>query len=140
VVGFSSAVIAALEGAISDVGRTRGGVEHVKETAAAAKARFNVDLAIVDGTTDAMKREVAASADVVLRAAAAGKRVLESAHLSAASHLLVVADVNAVPPSGVEGLGVSDDAKPLPVPPPSASGRSPSATSSTKPNPVGSAR
>jgi methylene-tetrahydromethanopterin dehydrogenase len=113
VVGFSSAVIAALEGAkVTLVGR--GGVEHVKETAAAGKARFNVDLAIVDGTTDAMKRDVAANADVVLCAAAAGKRVLDAGHLSAASQLLVVADVNAVPPSGVEGLGVSDDAKPLP--------------------------
>ena len=113
VVGFSSAIIAALEGAkVSLVGR--GGIAQVAEMAAAGKARFGVDLAIIEGTTDAMKREVVAHADVALCAAAAGKRVLDLAHLTDAQSLLVVADVNAVPPSGVEGLDLADDGKPLP--------------------------
>lgn len=112
VVGFSSAVIAALEGAkVTLVGR--GGVQAVRDMAELGKARFGVDLAVVEGTTDAMKRDVAANADIVLAAAAAGKRVLDLAHLADAPGLLLVADVNAVPPSGVEGLDLGDDGKPL---------------------------
>jgi methylene-tetrahydromethanopterin dehydrogenase len=33
--------------------------------------------------------------------------------MKAAKHLLVATDVNAVPPSGVEGVGVNDDASPI---------------------------
>jgi methylene-tetrahydromethanopterin dehydrogenase len=112
VVGFSSAVIAALEGAkVTLVGR--GGTEGVKKAAAQAKERFGVDLAVIDGTTDDEKRAVIGAADVVLAAAAAGKRIIEAKHLSAGKDLLVAADVNAVPPSGIEGLDVFDDDKPL---------------------------
>lgn len=112
VVGFSSAVIAALEGArVTLVGR--GGTEGVKKAAAQAKERFGVDLAVVEGTTDDEKRAVIGAADVVLAAAAAGKRIIEAQHLSAGKDLIVAADVNAVPPSGIEGLDVFDDDKPL---------------------------
>jgi methylene-tetrahydromethanopterin dehydrogenase len=41
---------------------------------------------------------------VALCAGRAGVQILSSAQLEAAKDLLIVADVNAVPPSGVEGL------------------------------------
>lgn len=52
-------------------------------------------------------------ADVVLAAAKAGSRVLDSRMLASAARLLVAADVNAVPPAGIEGIGAMDDGKPL---------------------------
>ena len=45
-------------------------------------------------------------AEAVLCAGRAGVRILSSAQLAQAQRLLIVADVNAVPPSGVEGLDV----------------------------------
>jgi methylene-tetrahydromethanopterin dehydrogenase len=54
-----------------------------------------------------------AGADVVLACAAAGVQVLGAQDLAAATRLKVAADVNAVSPAGIAGLGVMDDAKPL---------------------------
>jgi methylene-tetrahydromethanopterin dehydrogenase len=58
-------------------------------------------------------RAALAAAEVVLACAAAGVQVLSAADLSAATRLKVAADVNAVPPEGIAGLGATDDAKPL---------------------------
>ena len=52
-------------------------------------------------------------ADVVFNAAAAGVQVLNRANLENADRLRVACDVNAVPPEGIEGVGVTDDRKPL---------------------------
>jgi methylene-tetrahydromethanopterin dehydrogenase len=46
---------------------------------------------------------------VVLATAKAGVQVLSHAHLASASKLKVAADVNAVPPAGLEVVGVMDD-------------------------------
>ena len=54
-----------------------------------------------------------AQADVVLACATAGVQVLGVEDLAAAVQLKVAADINAVPPAGIAGLGVMDDAKPL---------------------------
>ena len=51
--------------------------------------------------------------EVVLATAAAGVQVLSAAERAAAPKLLVVADVNAVPPAGIEEVGVMDNGKPL---------------------------
>ena len=65
VVGYSAAVIAALEGAkVTLVGYD--GAERVRKLADAAKARFNVDIASADGSSDALKTAALAQADVVL--------------------------------------------------------------------------
>src|ERR1700751_1071736 len=103
VVGFSAGVIAALEGA--DV--TLVGYDGPARVSAAAKeieARFDVDVRAADGRDDAKKSAILAQAAGALCAGRAGVRILSAAQLEAAPHLLVVADVNAVPPSGVEGL------------------------------------
>ncbi|MFZ0073144.1 MAG: NAD(P)-dependent methylenetetrahydromethanopterin dehydrogenase, partial [Xanthobacteraceae bacterium] len=103
VVGFCAAVIAALEGsAVTLVGYD--GVKRVSDSARDIKARFGVDLAAADGSTDAKKAEILRSAQVALCAGRAGIRILSAEQLAAADQLLVVADVNAVPPAGVEGL------------------------------------
>jgi methylene-tetrahydromethanopterin dehydrogenase len=103
VVGFSSAVIAALEGAdVTLVGYD--GTKRVSEAAREIKARFQVDVHVADGSDDAKKAEILAAAEAALCSGRAGVRILSSAQLAQAKRLLIVADVNAVPPSGVEGL------------------------------------
>jgi methylene-tetrahydromethanopterin dehydrogenase len=49
------------------------------------------------------------SAEVVLACGGAGVRLVTAVHLATAERLLVAADVNAVAPSGVEGVGAMDD-------------------------------
>jgi methylene-tetrahydromethanopterin dehydrogenase len=105
VVGFSAAVIAALEAAeVTLVGHD--GVTRVRESARDIKARFGVEMRVADGGDDAKKTEILGAAQVALCAGRAGVQILSRSHLAAAKRLLVVADVNAVPPAGVEGLDV----------------------------------
>jgi methylene-tetrahydromethanopterin dehydrogenase len=103
VVGFSSAVIAALEGAdVTLVGYD--GIKRVSDAAREIKTRFQVDVRAADGSDDRKKADILAQAEAALCAGRAGVRILSSAQLAQAKRLLIVADVNAVPPSGVEGL------------------------------------
>jgi methylene-tetrahydromethanopterin dehydrogenase len=105
VVGFCTGVIAALEGcAVTLVGYD--GVKRVSDSAHEIKARFGVDVAAADGSTDAKKADLLRSAHVALCAGRAGVQILSAEQLAAAKQLLVVADVNAVPPSGIGGLDV----------------------------------
>ena len=103
VVGFSSAVIAALEGAdVTLVGYD--GVKRVSDAQREIKTRFQVDVRAADGSDDTKKTDILAQAEAALCAGRAGVRILSSTQLAQAKRLLIVADVNAVPPSGVEGL------------------------------------
>ena len=103
VVGFSSAVIAALEGAdVTLVGYD--GIKRVSDAAREIKTRFQVDVRAADGSDDTKKADILAQAEAALCAGRAGVRILSSTQLAQAKRLLIVADVNAVPPSGVEGL------------------------------------
>jgi len=103
VVGFSSAVIAALEGAeVTLVGYD--GVGRVGKAAAEIKARFQVNVAVADGADELKKAEILETAEAVFCAAKAGLRIISRTQLGEAKRLVVAADVNAVPPSGVEGL------------------------------------
>jgi methylene-tetrahydromethanopterin dehydrogenase len=105
VVGFSASVIAALEGAdVTLVGYD--GIKRVADAASEIKARFNVEVRAADGSDDAKKADILQGAEAVLAAGRAGARILTTEQVAAAKSLLVVADVNAVPPSGIEGLDV----------------------------------
>jgi methylene-tetrahydromethanopterin dehydrogenase len=109
VVGYSSAVIAALEGA--DV--TLAG-ERVQAKADDIKKRFGVDVHAVDTSTPVQLLEVLVRAEIVFCAAAAGVRVLSASALASAKSLIIAADVNAVPPAGIEGLQLMDNGVELP--------------------------
>jgi methylene-tetrahydromethanopterin dehydrogenase len=103
VVGFAAAVIAALEGvAVTLVGYD--GIKRVSDAAAEIKSRFEVDVRSADGSDDAKKAAILADTEIALCAGRAGVAILSRAQLAAAPRLLVAADVNAVPPTGVEGL------------------------------------
>jgi len=103
VVGFAAAVIAALEGAdVTLVGYD--GIKRVSEAAAEMKARFELGVRSADGSDDAKKTAILADTEIALCAGRAGVAILSRAQLAAALRLVIVADVNAVPPTGVEGL------------------------------------
>jgi methylene-tetrahydromethanopterin dehydrogenase len=102
VVGYSAAVIAALESAdVTLVGYD--GIKRVSDAAGEIKTRFETEVRGADGSDDAKKVAILADTEIALCAGRAGVAILSRAQLAAA-RLLVVADVNAVPPTGVEGL------------------------------------
>ncbi len=112
VVGFASAVIGSLEGA-SPTLIGYDGPDRVKKFAEEANARFNVNIGYADGSTEPQKSELVRDAEIIFSAGPAGRQLLSADQVKLAKKLLVVTDVNAVPPAGVEGVGVNDDAKPL---------------------------
>lgn len=113
VVGSIAAVIAAQAGAAVTLVSHRE-IAAVEEKAADFKTRFGVDLACAAAVTDAEKAELVPEAEVILATGKAGVEILNPAHLEAARQLIVAADVNAVPPAGIAGIGAHDAAAPLP--------------------------
>jgi methylene-tetrahydromethanopterin dehydrogenase len=112
VVGTASAVIAALEGASVTL-VAREGSERTARHAAEVNRRFGVHLAVADGSTPEAKAAILARTEIVLAAAKAGARVLDAADVAGAAKLMLAADVNAVPPSGVEGVDAHANGTPL---------------------------
>ena len=112
VVGFASAVIAALQGARA-VLAGYDGATRVQRSAAEISRRFGVTVEAADASTDALKGELLRNAEVAFCAGRAGVQILSADLLRAAPDVLVIADVNAVPPAGVEGLKAQADGVPL---------------------------
>lgn len=111
-VGMVAAILAARAGA-QVVIPGHDGLARAEAATAAINGRFDVAVAAGNASTEDAKTALLAEADVVLCTAKAGVQVLSEAHLSGAGRLLVAADINAVPPAGVAGIGVMDDATPL---------------------------
>jgi methylene-tetrahydromethanopterin dehydrogenase len=101
-VGYTSGVIAALEGA--DVTLTARELNKVQAKADEIKQRFGVTVHAAQAKSPEEITASLAGKEVALCCAAAGVQVLSASMLSAAKSLLVSADVNAVPPAGIEGL------------------------------------
>jgi methylene-tetrahydromethanopterin dehydrogenase len=88
VVGYAAAVIAALErSSVTIVGYD--GIKRVTDSANEIRTRFNVEVRPADGSDDSKKSAILKE---------------NEAQLAGATNRLVVADVNAVPPAGIEGL------------------------------------
>lgn len=113
VVGFASGVIAAIDGAHATL-IGYDGPDRVRKLAEEANARFSINIGYADGSTEEQKEELVRGADIIFAAGPAGKRLITLDQMKQAKHLRVVTDVNAVPPSGVEGVGVNDNATPIP--------------------------
>lgn len=108
VVGYCSAVISALEGAdVTIVGYS--GLDRVTKLAEEMHKRFNINVKPADGSSPEQVRALLLDHEIALCAARAGVQVLSKADLEAAKSLLIAADVNAVPPLGVEGCGLHDN-------------------------------
>jgi methylene-tetrahydromethanopterin dehydrogenase len=111
-VGRIAAVLSAQQGATAVISSHKGAQA---ATAAAAETgrRVGVSLEAASGASTQELRAALAMADVVMGVAAAGVQVMSEADRAIAQRMLVAADVNAVPPEGLAGVGVMDDAKPL---------------------------
>ncbi len=112
-VGRVAGVIAAQAGARVQLS-SRSGAAAAEAAARQTGARFGVGLQGISGADRAALRASIAEAEVVLACTAAGVQVLTADDLAHALRLQVAADVNAVPPEGIAGVGVMDDGKPLP--------------------------
>ena len=119
-VGRIAAVLCAQLGATARLSSHKGAA--VAQAAASETGqRFGVTLEGVSGRGQDDLRAALADADVVMGVAAAGVQVMSEADRAHAKRMLVAADVNAVPPEGLAGVGVMDKAKPLADTPPSPS-------------------
>lgn len=111
-VGRIAGVLCAQLGATALLSSHKG-VDTARAAAAETGQRFGVSLEGVSGRSEADLRAALADADVVMGVAAAGVQVMSAADRAFATRMLVAADVNAVPPEGLAGVGVNDDAKPI---------------------------
>jgi methylene-tetrahydromethanopterin dehydrogenase len=107
-VGGCVAVMAAKQGAQVEL-IAHSNIYEARHKAESYNQRYGTAIGSADGRTDAPKQKVLDRADVVLCCAAAGMRVLTSKQISHSKTLMVIADVNAVEPTGVEGVDTHAD-------------------------------
>jgi methylene-tetrahydromethanopterin dehydrogenase len=110
-VGTASAVLAAQEGAKVQLASSSG-LDRAQASCRMVGDRYGLEVEPVLADRRSLEGLVT-GAEIVIAAAKAGVEVLPAAVLAKASSLLVAADVNAVPPAGVAGVGVMDDGAPL---------------------------
>ena len=107
-VGRTAAAMAAADGA--EVTLTSRRLEAAESAARELLERDGVRVTACAAATEAEAASAADRADIVLATGAAGARLLSASALRGPK---IVADVNAVPPAGVEGLAPPDDGKEL---------------------------
>jgi methylene-tetrahydromethanopterin dehydrogenase len=118
-VGSTAAVLAAGAGAKLRIA-SHSSAARAQMACQVIKARYGADAQPAEAISPEQVSALVRDADVVLATAKAGVQVVDRQQLGHAASLLVAADINAVPPSGIEGLGVMDDGAKLA----SASGKS----------------
>lgn len=112
-VGRIASVLLARAGARAVI-VSRQGNEVAQAAASETGQRFDVTLESASSHDDAAVRALLGDADAVIAAAAAGVQVIDADQLaSAGERLRVAADVNAVPPAGIAGIGPGDVGKPV---------------------------
>lgn len=104
-VGGCVAVMAAKQGAQVDL-VAHSSLDEAHNKAENYNQRYGTTIGCVDGMSDTAKQKVLDNADVALCCAAAGIRVISAAKIAHSNSLKVIADVNAVPPTGAEGVDV----------------------------------
>ncbi|MCF6198421.1 MAG: methylenetetrahydrofolate dehydrogenase, partial [Hyphomicrobiaceae bacterium] len=96
----------AKEGA--EVTLTSRSLERAKAACEAMRRRFGVTIRPVEAIDDEARAAVIREARIVFAAGAAGVRLLEERHWRDCPRLEVIADANATPPLGIEGVEVMD--------------------------------
>lgn len=87
----------------------KDGDEYVVKLSALLCEKYGVEVKGIFAPTPEKKVEVINNADVVLCASVAGVRIITKDMLDQVKFVKVIADVNAVPPLGVEGMKLDDD-------------------------------
>ncbi|MFD2114072.1 NAD(P)-dependent methylenetetrahydromethanopterin dehydrogenase [Thiorhodococcus fuscus] len=111
-VGTAAGMLAAKAGADAAI-VSHLGLGKAEEVVHEVADRYGVTLGAEDGSSPDRVAALMAGADAVFNAAAAGVQVLNADQLAAGTRLKVACDVNAVPPEGIEGVGVMDRGVPI---------------------------
>ena len=106
-VGGAAAIIAAKCGAIVTM-VSHQSIITTKTIADNYIKKYDVELAVIDGSSEQLKIQALKAADIALCCASAGVQVLSLSQFQIAN-IEVVADVNAVSPAGAQGVGVMED-------------------------------
>jgi methylene-tetrahydromethanopterin dehydrogenase len=104
-VGGCVAIIAAKLGAQVEL-VAHSSLDDVRNKAERYNQRYGTTIGCVDGITEAAKQKVLNNANVALCSAATGIRVITAVQIAQSATLSVIADVNAVAPTGAEGVDV----------------------------------
>jgi methylene-tetrahydromethanopterin dehydrogenase len=112
-VGRIAGVLADRQGATVRSSSSKG-LEAAERAVEETNRRFGSRLIGVSGGDAEALRASLAEAEVVISAATAGVEAVSVDDLARATRLLVAADMNAVPPAGIAGVGPMDNGKPLP--------------------------
>ena len=109
-VGQRAAALLASEGAtVSITGRK---LEAVQSACDSIKSRFGADVKAIAAPTHIERGAAIGGTQVVLATGAAGVTLLESKQWQDSPSLELVADANASPPAGIEGVAMSDRGTP----------------------------
>lgn len=111
-VGVCAGILAAQCGAEVYLTSHRG-ARIATEFASEYNNRFNIDMHGQGSSSNEEVLEFMRKSDIVIAAAKAGIQVLSKQQLEVAENLSIAADVNAVPPLGIEGIDVFDMGKEL---------------------------
>lgn len=114
-VGLCTAILAARQGAKARLCQLTA--DDDSKAALRFCERYNAKVEWVSAETHRDKVNVIADSEIAVSAAKAGIRILDAEVLEAGGKLIACADTNAVPPSGIEGIGVNDRAIPVEVGP-----------------------
>ncbi len=106
-VGQRVAAITAKEGA-GEVIVTSRQLSKAERTCADIKNRFDADITPVEATDDASRGDIASDAQIVFAAGAAGVKLLKKEHWENNNNIEMMADANATPPLGIDGVEMMD--------------------------------
>jgi len=105
-VGQRAAALLAREGAkVSITGRK---LEVVQAACDSIKSRFGADVKAIAAPTNVERGAAVGGAHIVLATGAAGITLLEATQWQDSPSLELVADANASPPAGIDGVAMSD--------------------------------
>jgi methylenetetrahydrofolate/methylenetetrahydromethanopterin dehydrogenase (NADP+) len=105
-VGQRAALLLAREGAqVAITGRKQSVVQAACE---AINARFGIDVRAIEAATRVERSAALADAHIALATGASGITLLEAKDWQENASLELIADANASPPAGIEGVGLSD--------------------------------
>ena len=108
-VGMRAAAFFGQEGA--DVTITSRQQARADNAAKAIKSRFGVDVTPVEAIDDTARAKAVKDADIVFATGAIGVQLLKAADWQNNAEIEMLADVNAQPPLGIEGVEATDKAK-----------------------------
>jgi threonine dehydrogenase-like Zn-dependent dehydrogenase len=108
-VGMRAAGLLGKEGA--EVSLTSRSKERAERAAQAVEARFGVKVTPVQGADEASRAKDIEGAQIVFAAGAIGVELVKASHWEDSPTLEMLADVNAQPPLGLEGIEATDKGK-----------------------------